>query len=85
MKGDIRVGGVLRGMGCEADCGLQMWKESSTTGRVYGRCRIVDDPPTLPDGPYTLFFAGHSVATRKFDGAWMLTFLPAGINLEEAA
>lgn len=62
-----------------------MWKEFSTTGRVYGRCRIVDDPPTLPDGPYTLFFAGHSVTTRKFDGAWMLTFLPAGINLEEAA
>jgi hypothetical protein len=49
------------------------------------RCRIVDDPPTLPDGPYTLFFAGRSVTTRKFDGAWMLTFLPAGINLEEAA
>jgi hypothetical protein len=85
VKSIVRVRGVLRGMSCEADCALMTWKESSTSGRVYTRCRIVDDPDELPDGPYTLFFAGHKVPTRKFEGRWMLTFLPQGIDLEQAA
>lgn len=72
-------------MNCEADCALLTWKESSTAGRVYTRCRIVEEPSELPDGPYTVFFAGHQVPTRKFEGRWMLTFLPQGINLLEAA
>ena len=85
VKGVVRVQGVLRGMGCEADCRLLTWKETSTKGRVFTRCRILDDPPSLPDGPYRIFFAGYSVPTRKFEGSWMLTFLPPGIDLERAA
>jgi hypothetical protein len=85
VKSIVRVRGILRGMNCTADCALLMWKEFSTTGRVFTRCRIVDDPKGLPDGPYTLSFAGHEVQTRKFEGNWMLTFLPAGIELQEAA
>jgi hypothetical protein len=72
-------------MGCEADCRLLTWKETSTTGRLYTRCRIMDEPPHLPDGAYTLFFAGHAVPTRKFEGSWMLTFLPSSIDLGKAA
>jgi hypothetical protein len=85
VKPVVGVRGVLRGMGCEADCRLPTWKETSTTGRVYTRCRILDEPFGLPDGAYTVFFAGHAVPTRKFEGRWTLTFLPPGIDLERAA
>ncbi len=72
-------------MACQADCALLTWKESSKSGRVYTRCKIVDDPTELPDGPYTLFFAGNTIQTRKFEGHWMLTFLPSDIRFDEAA
>jgi len=72
-------------MNSTSDCALLTWKEFSTTGRVYTRCKIVDEPKELPDGPYSLTFAGHTVQTRKFEGNWMLTFLPPGIELQEAA
>ena len=85
MPGVVRVRGFLQGMDCDADCELITWKESSTSGRIYSRCRIVNEPSDLPEGPYTLSFAGYTVSTRKFDGCWTLTFLPAGIDLEKAA
>jgi hypothetical protein len=69
----------------EAHCTLLTWKERSTTGRVYTRCRIQDEPSDLPDGPYTVFFSGYTVATRRFDRCWMLTFLPPEVDLEQAA
>jgi len=72
-------------MNSTSDCALLTWKESSTSGRVYTRCRIVDELSELPDGPYTLFLAGHEIPTRKFEGHWMLTFLPPGVQLQEAA
>jgi hypothetical protein len=85
VQGVVRVHGVLQGMDRVADCELITWKERSTSGRVYTRCRIVEEPADLSEGAYTLSFAGHAVPTRKFDGCWMLTFLPPGIDLEEAA
>jgi hypothetical protein len=81
----VRVPGVLRGMDREAHCTLLTWKESSTKARVYTRCRIQDEPSDLPDGLYTVFFSGYTVATRRFDHCWMLTFLPPEIDLEQAA
>ncbi|HUB19743.1 MAG TPA: hypothetical protein VL990_13970 [Acidobacteriaceae bacterium] len=69
----------------EAACELITWKEQATSGRVYTRCRIVEEPSDLPEGPYTLSFAGHAIPTRKFDGCWMLSFLPPGIDLGQAA
>lgn len=72
-------------MECEAECELITWIERSSSGRTFMRCRIVNEPPSLPEGPYDLSFGGHTVSTRKFDGCWMLTFLPPGINLEKAA
>lgn len=72
-------------MNREAECKLLTWKETSASGRIYTRCKIMNEPGDLPDGTYTAFFAGHSVATRKWDGYWMLTFLPSDINLDQAA
>jgi len=76
---------VLRGLDREANCVLILWKERSSSGRVFTRCRIVDEPADLPEGPYSLSFAGYSVPTRKFDGCWMLSFLPPGIKIDQAA
>ncbi len=85
MKSAVRVPAVLRGMNREADCVLLTWKEKSPTGRVYTRCQIADEPSDLPWGPYTVFFAGYTLSTTKFDNRWMLTFLPPEIDLERAA
>lgn len=75
-----RFPAVLRGMGVESQCALEIWHERSSTGRDFTRCRIVDDPPFLPDGPYEVLFAGHSVSTRKSHGKWELIFLSPEIN-----
>lgn len=81
-----RVAGILRGMGREVPCELMVWRETSSTGRVYTRCRVVSEPSDLPDGSYNLFFAGHyKVSTRKWEGHWLLRYLPPGIRVEEAA
>lgn len=80
-----RVDGVLRGMDREAGCKLEIWEESSSTGRVFLRCRITDDPADLPGGEYMLFVGDHRIATRKFEGHWLLRYLPKEIRLEEAA
>ena len=71
----IRVAGVLQGMGTVADCTLEMWQEESSSGRMFTRCRIVDDPPELADGLYLLKFGERSVRTNKYQGAWELNFL----------
>ena len=57
------------------ECVLETWQEESTSGRLFTRCRIVDDPVELPDGAYTLEFGGRSVQTHKYHGAWELNFL----------
>lgn len=79
------IEGLLRGMGREARCELMAWRETSSTGRVYMRCSITRAPANLPDGSYQLFFAGHRVTTRKWEGHWLLRYLPQGIRLDEAA
>jgi hypothetical protein len=81
----MRVDGVLRGMNREASCRLRIWQESSSTGRVYLRCAIMEEPEDLLDGSYTLFFGGHRVSTRKWEGHWLLRYLPRGIELQLAA
>ena len=85
MQAVVRIHGVLRGMRREAPCTLIIWKESSTSGRIYTRCRIAEEPSDLPDGTYTLSFAGYDVPTRKWESHWLLTFLPPEIDLERAA
>ncbi|HEV2278137.1 MAG TPA: hypothetical protein VGS02_08170 [Acidobacteriaceae bacterium] len=76
-----RFPAVLRGMGVDSKCTLEVWQERSSSGRDFTRCHIVDDPPFLPDGAYQLLFAGQTVNTRKTFGAWELIFLSSDMDL----
>ena len=66
-------------------CFVETWKEQSSTGRTYTRCRIVDDPPDLPDGDYLVEFAEQSVRTHKYHGRWELVFLYPDLEIIDAA
>lgn len=61
---------------------LEAWLERSSTGRVFTRCRIAVDAPGLPDGPYEVLFANHSVKTRKALGRWELVFVPTELAID---
>jgi hypothetical protein len=71
-------GGVTR-------CFVESWKEQSSKGRTYTRCRIVDDPPHLPDGEYVVEFAEQSIRTNKYHGRWELTFFCPDRDITDAA
>lgn len=75
---------VLHGMGAESEpvCTLETWQERLSGGRPITRCRITDDPPALPDGPYDLLVEGHSISARKASGQWQLIFLSPEIDLD---
>lgn len=68
-----------------ASCLLETWKEHSSVGKTYTRCRITDEPPELPDGPYMVEFAHQSLRTNKYQGKWELTFLAPDVDISEAA
>ena len=38
---------------------------------VYSRCSVIDAPPDLPDGEYTVSFDGYIVLARKDAGLWV--------------
>ena len=82
----LRVSGSLRGMGQVAECSLEMWQQEASSGRLFTRCQIVDDPPQLPDGPYLLDFGERSVRTNKYHARWELNFLAdAEADMQAAA
>ena len=81
----VRLKALLRGMGCKADCMLDTWKETSSTGRVFTRAVVIDEPPNLPDGIYMIVVGSRMVFTRKWGGSWMLTFLPPEIDVHAEA
>lgn len=64
---------------------IEAWKEESSTGRLYTRGKITGEPPNLPDGAYTLTFGDHSIVTRKWEGHWLLKYLPGDFEIERAA
>jgi hypothetical protein len=72
---------VLRSKSRDEDCTLSVWKESSSSGREFTRCRIMNEPSDLPDGPYLLIFEGNEIFTRKWCGTWMLDYLPGWIEI----
>ncbi|HEY6448301.1 MAG TPA: hypothetical protein VIY53_17715 [Acidobacteriaceae bacterium] len=82
MNSIARFPAVLRGSDVDSKCTLEAWVEHSSTGRVFTRCRIVDDAPDLPDGPYEVVFANHAVKTRKAMGQWELVFVPAELGID---
>lgn len=77
----IQVPAILRGsQGMVGKCLLEFWPEQSSTGKTYTRCRVVDDPPELPDGQYTLQLPNEQlVRTNKHQGRWALVFLAPGL------
>ena len=81
----VRIPGVLRAPGIVAGCLVETWKERAFNGEVHTRCRIADDPPQLPDGPYTLRFGRHAVPTNKFEGNWEPVVLAPESQVRKAA
>lgn len=81
----VRIPGILSAKGIVAACIVETWNERSSTGHVFTRCRIVNDPPHLPDGPYEVEFAGHKVPTRKTSGKWELVFFVPAVEAGPAA
>lgn len=80
MRSVARVPAVLRAPDIDSKCTLEVWQESSSTGRIFTRCRIIDETPEVPDGPYQVLFANHAVSTWKTGGAWELVFLSPEIG-----
>lgn len=68
-----------------APCIVETWQERSSSGHVFTRCRIINDPPHLPDGPYQLEFAGHTMRTAKSSGKWELVFFVPELEAGPAA
>lgn len=85
MSDETRLDGMLRGMRREVKCTVLVWKEASSTGRLYTRGKITDAPADLPDGSYTLSFGEHTFVTRKWEGHWLLKYLPSELEISEAA
>lgn len=81
----VRVGAVVRGMGVEVECILETWKERSSSGRVFTRCRVVEDPPNLPDGTYEVTINDQTFTTKRWSGAWDLIYLPKWVRTGQAA
>lgn len=81
----VRIPGVLRRAGLVAGCIVETWNEQGFNGKMYTRCRIANDPPQLPNGPYILRFARYSIPTNKFEGKWEPVVLEAESQLAEAA
>lgn len=81
----MHIPAVLRGEEAEGECLLEVWQESSSTGRVFTCCRIQNAPTDLPDGPYHVVFQANTVSTRKTFGSWELSFLPREVRLDLVA
>lgn len=72
MRSVVLIQGLLTGMGREAPCVMLALKDSpsSTSTPVFSRCSVVEAPPDLPDGLYTVTFNGYTVPARKESGLW---------------
>lgn len=66
------VDGMLRGMGCQAECLLMITASDSpnTLRPIYTRCAIIDAPEWLPDGYYEVTFSGQSAFLQRTGGCW---------------
>ena len=73
MRSVVLIRGLLIGMGYEVPCEMLAMRDSETqSGQVaYSRCSVIDAPPQLPDGEYTVMFHGYIVPARKEAGLWV--------------
>lgn len=73
MRTVVLVQGLLKGPDVEARCqilAMKEWHPKSSRLR-YSRCCVLDAPPEIPDGCYTVFFAGHCVPAIRQGGLWL--------------
>ncbi len=73
MRSVVLIHGVLRGMGLESECEMLALKATDSESRsvTYSRCSVIQTASDLPDGEYTLTFAGTSVIARREGGLWL--------------
>lgn len=74
----VVVPGKLQRMGQTVECLVSATKVSlpGTDLFEYANCSIHQYPPDLPDGQYTVTFAGRTETVKKQNGFW----LSAGIG-----
>lgn len=72
MRSIVKVHGLLRGMGREAECDMLAIRETCP-GRLpaYLRCSVMEAPPELPDGEYSVSFGAQMVPVKKLGGLWL--------------
>lgn len=73
MRSVVLIRGSLIGMGYEVPCEMLAMRDSQApSGKAaYSRCSVIDAPPQLPDGEYTVTFHGYIVPARKEAGLWV--------------
>lgn len=75
----VLVRGYLRGMGREADCEVVAMKRTIEHMRksrrhfeeIYSEFGVIDAPPDLPDGDYTVQIGKHVFTTTRRRGLWL--------------
>lgn len=85
MRSVVLIHGLLRGMGREESCEMLAIKESDRGGGqpIYSRCGVIDAPPDLPDGDYTVSFNGYAVPAKREGGLWIPEDETAAMRAEE--
>lgn len=81
----LRVPAVLYGEDIVSSCTVETWPERSSSGRRITRCRIINERPDLPDGPYIVEVSGHTVSTYRLLGHFELSFVTFDVELHQAA
>jgi len=73
-------------MGREAPCEMLALKETSESGSdTYSRCSVIEAPPEMPDGLYTVAFGECAVAARKEAGLWLPNGTATNLKLEQGS
>lgn len=75
---------MLRGMHRRANCTLELWKETSSTGPPVMRAAITHAPADLPDGMYTIMVGPETLVAQRQGGTWLFVVLPHGIQPGES-
>lgn len=72
MRTIVLVNGVLRGMGHETQCEMLAIREKSPNQPpLYRKCSVIESPPNMPDGEYTVSFDHATVKVYREGGLWL--------------
>lgn len=69
----VLIRGKLRGMGREVDCELIARGKGpdEQDKALYSDCSVIDAPPDLPDGEYTVSVGNQLFTAAKRRGLWV--------------